>query len=757
MTLYKRTLLIVISTLLGLVLILFAASRLILLGSFVELEREAVTRDLERVTADIRAESASLGRTITNWANWDATYAFANRPNPSFLEQELPPQALANLQVDFLAVLDPHGEVLLAHAIEPDILRREWIQQHVVADLLTSEKNMAMVHGLTVIDGQTAMLAASLIHRSSWAGPPAGVLIGGRVLDEASARSMVTASTSTLTLHPIIGKRSTPGFDRILGDLVEGSRLLVEPVNEEMVAGYALMQDIANDPALMLEVRSPRTIYESGRDGLSYYVMSLLLAGLVFALVFLLLLDRSVLSRLERVSTRVKAIGHSSDFSARVELQGKDELAELSSGINSMLDELEKAQKALRTAHDDLERRVEERTEELRQAQQQVIEQERMRALGQMASGIAHDFNNALATILGSCELLMMERADQQAETVIDEKEDDSLLESIHTAARDAANAVSRLREFYRYRDEKEELQNVDLSRVAKQVISMTEPMWKDQAQARGLTIRIDTKFRHLPLVPANEAELREMLTNLIFNAIDAMPEGGTITLATDYDETHVIIEVSDTGLGMSDETRRRCLEPFFTTKGKKGTGLGLAMVHGTVRRHEGQLEIESVQGKGTTMRVIIPIETTRGKADVEEVGIDPLPAMKLLLVDDVPSVRRIVRAYLTADGHSVHEAVNGREGLERFYSDTYDLVITDRGMPEMGGDQLAAEIAQADPSIPILMLTGFGEMMKSAGERPEGVHLVLSKPVTVNKLRRAMRHTIELSRRQDENDSGET
>jgi len=238
-------------------------------------------------------------------------------------------------------------------------------------------------------------------------------------------------------------------------------------------------------------------------------------------------------------------------------------------------------------------------------AQRQLIQQERMRALGEMASGVAHDLNNALAPVVGFAELLT-----QQADVRADSERLLHYLGLILTGASDAAAVVERLREFYRRREEGETFAAVDLNALVQQTIELSQPRWRHQAGAEERRVEVHSELRLIPAAAGSETELREMLMNLVFNAVDALPEGGAITVRTYLDRKtrdRVTLEVSDTGAGMTDEVKQRCLEPFFTTKGERGTGMGMAMVYGTVKRHGGRLEIESTVGQGTTVRIVLP------------------------------------------------------------------------------------------------------------------------------------------------------
>ena len=354
-------------------------------------------------------------------------------------------------------------------------------------------------------------------------------------------------------------------------------------------------------------------------------------------------------------------------------------------------------------------RELEKALSELKATQQQIIQQERLSAIGQMASGIAHDFNNTLTPILGFTELLL------ENDTLLSDKvEARRCLEMLRTSAKDAASVVSRLREFYRPADTDEEFPMVDLAKIVQQAVSLTEPKWRSQTQARGLTVDVTVEMKASPFVAGEESALREVLTNLIFNAVDAMPEGGCIALETAMEGADAVIRVRDTGTGMSDSVRQRCLEPFFSTKGELGTGLGLSMVYGIVERHRGKLEIESTPGQGTTFIIRIPLaENSTLPAAAISAQATPNSSLRVLIVDDEPSVLEVVSAYLRCDGHVVATAASGREALEKFRRNHFDLVVLDRVMPEMSGDQTARFIKQVNQDIPVIMLTGFGALIE--------------------------------------------
>lgn len=385
-------------------------------------------------------------------------------------------------------------------------------------------------------------------------------------------------------------------------------------------------------------------------------------------------------------------------------------------------------------------RQLKEALTELAAMQKHIVQQERLRALGQMASGVAHDFNNALSPILGFSSILLEDVAQ------LDDKDKVlKYLQIIHTAGKDAANVVSRLREFYRSRDQQDSFLPFDLNKLVEQAVTFTQPKWKDQALANGITVLVKTELQKVPNLSGNESEVREVLTNIIFNAVDAMPKGGTITLRTVAKDGQTVLEVSDTGTGMTEEVRQRCLEPFFTTKGDRGTGLGLAMVYGIIRRHKGTIDIRSELEKGTTFAFGFPLEGDQKREVAHTVESQTSSRrLRVLAVDDDPRTLMVTVECLLSEHHDVETAVNGRDGFEKYKAGQFDLVVTDRGMPEMNGLQMAAAIKQVAPAMPVILLTGYGRALPDEGESTKVVDLIVSKPITRSGIREAIAKVIK-------------
>jgi CheY-like chemotaxis protein len=267
----------------------------------------------------------------------------------------------------------------------------------------------------------------------------------------------------------------------------------------------------------------------------------------------------------------------------------------------------------------------------------------------------------------------------------------------------------------------------MDLVEVIRDALDVTQPRWRDEPQSRGIVVRVETKLSPLPPVPGNPAELREVLTNLILNALDAMPNGGTLTLTSRADEPGVTIAVQDTGIGMTDEVRRHIFDPFFTTKGPKGTGLGLAVVYGIVTRHGGEIQVESREGVGSTFTIRLPYGLIELPPTPEKESTLAAPA-RVLVIDDEEAVREALRDILSLR-HVVEEAASGAEGIDRLKQTRFDLVITDLGMAGMSGWQVAQAVKALRPETAVVLVTGWGVQLDPAELRAKGVDRVLPKP----------------------------
>lgn len=385
-------------------------------------------------------------------------------------------------------------------------------------------------------------------------------------------------------------------------------------------------------------------------------------------------------------------------------------------------------------------KQLEAKIEDLRRIQATLIETERLCAMGQLAAGVAHDFNNALSTLLGQAQLM---RLGLQQDTF----SKDQLLAHLgrqEQAALDAAETVRRIRVATRPRGT-EPFTAVAMNETAMDVVEITRPRWKHEPQARGAMITLRTDLAAVPPVSGREAELREALTNLLFNAVDALPHGGTITITTRATRTAkgkmVELTVSDTGIGMPEAVRARLFEPFFTTKGAKGTGLGLSMVHGIVSRHEGTIDVTSAAGKGTVVTVRLPVASEPAASPAPPpAAVSPLSSpLRVLVIDDVLVIAETLVQLLRAMGQEAEAVASGEEGLARLDMGGFDLVITDLSMPGMSGYDVASVVKARWPGFPVILTTGWLDVVGDGKLAGSMIDLVLTKPFTKEQLSQAI------------------
>ncbi|HEY8489957.1 MAG TPA: response regulator, partial [Dehalococcoidia bacterium] len=375
-----------------------------------------------------------------------------------------------------------------------------------------------------------------------------------------------------------------------------------------------------------------------------------------------------------------------------------------------------------------------------KRAQEEQVRMERLRAVGEMASGVAHDFNNLLSLVLGRVELLREEVRRGR----VDPGAVEAALASIEQAAMDGAETVRRLQDFTRSQRAREGYESVDVNQVVRDAVALSRPRWRDAPQQEGRTIACELELDPAaPPARGHASELREVLINLIFNAVDAMPEGGTLRLSTGREGDHARIAVSDTGVGMSREVKRRLFEPFFTTKGTSGGGMGLSISYGIISQYGGKILVDTAKGKGSTFTILLPVAEERPAAEAEAAAA-PARA-KVLAVDDEPGVLQALKLILNADGHQVTACSSGAEALEAAAREEFDLVFTDLGMPGMSGWEVARRIKEIRPKTPVALVTGWGVALDEERLRGSGVDLVINKPFRMAALRQAVAEAMML------------
>ena len=356
---------------------------------------------------------------------------------------------------------------------------------------------------------------------------------------------------------------------------------------------------------------------------------------------------------------------------------------------------------------------------------ERLVQGETLRALGELAGGAAHHLNNLLTIVVGRIQLLHRSVKDERVQRP---------LATIERAAKDGAEVVRRLQQFAGMRRTAQP-RAVDLNEIVTEVIELTRDRWQDAARAAGLEIVVEPHLGGLPMLDGDAPALRELLTNLVMNAIDAMPTGGQITIETRQERGSAFLSVTDTGSGMSEEVRLRAHEPFFTTKGVKSTGLGLSVSYGIARRHGGEVTIRSQEGRGTTIVVQLPLPAV-GEAEPPPPPAPTRRPLRILLVDDEPDVRLALAEMLASEGHTVTPAGSGDEALRRLDSDSsIELVLTDLVMPVMTGWEIAAAVKSRRPALPVGVITGWGDLPETVTGPRASVDFIIAKPINLDEL----------------------
>lgn len=373
---------------------------------------------------------------------------------------------------------------------------------------------------------------------------------------------------------------------------------------------------------------------------------------------------------------------------------------------------------------------------------QQTVQQERLRAFREMAGEVAHDFNNTLSGILARAQLLLADVQDPDVRRS---------LRMIEQVALEGAWVVRRFQDFSRTRPTRP-FQPVDLNQLVDEIAASARSRWSQQLAARGISGEVRCETGPVPVVSGDAAELRQVLTSLALNALDAMPEGGNLTFRTGYDHGRAFCQVADTGVGMSEQIRLHVFDPFFTTKREKGKGFGLSGSYAIVDRHGGEITVESEVGKGTTFTVWLPVASeaaaalptpSRPAATTAAPASKAVQGAKILVVDDSEEVREVLRELLSRHGYTVVTAPDGESGLVELETRAFDMAMVDLGLPGISGLEVAHRLKQRWPTTRVALMTGYGDRMGPEDAKVKGVDFVLAKPFSLDQLRSVVDHAL--------------
>ena len=354
---------------------------------------------------------------------------------------------------------------------------------------------------------------------------------------------------------------------------------------------------------------------------------------------------------------------------------------------------------------------------------------EKLRVLGEMVSGVIHDVNNMLGSILGRAQLVRMKNDGDEIKRNV---------EQIEMVALQAGETVKRLLEFTR-QGHRTDMQTVDLGAVMSDAMEVTRHRWETQAQQRGILYTIDTEFDPGATANGIHSELVDSIANLILNGLDAMPSGGPLHLSTSVHGDTCKLTVTDEGTGMTPEQAANVFSPFYTTKGNDGTGLGLAVVNGIVTRHGGEVAVESTPGKGSRFTISLPFAKRQLAAVPEESNAVDQGRRRVLLVDDDATILDVIGEALRDSGHDVHICDAGAAAIVAMEDRSFDVLITDLGMPGVNGWDVARRARQLEPPLPVIVISGWGAQITQDQMEAAGVTLILPKPFRLEQIRQAI------------------
>ncbi|HEU4328863.1 MAG TPA: ATP-binding protein [Roseiflexaceae bacterium] len=593
-TLRGKTLLIVVSTLAVLLAILAIPPRLFLLGSFLELEARDVRTNVERARNALPDRVRSIHETNGGFSFWDEMYAFADGGDPTDVVASFTDDVFRDSRINMVLVLNAQGQTLYDRTFDlangQPIAVPERFQNMPADDPLLAFVDETGNHsGLILLPEGPMLLSSRPIVRSDGSGPVRGAVIMGRYLNAAEIADL----SSTLRLRMEFyqpGAPLPPDLQAVAADLRPDGTATVNPLNDQQIAGYAAIPTLEG-PSLLMRVETDRSIYAQWQAGMRYFLLALLLAGVVFGVAVLALLELVVLAPLSRLNAGLQRIGARRDLAARVSVRGSDELADLGQTINAMLAELEQAQVERRQANE---------------AQERIrLQEENIRAKREFISVVSHELRTPLTPIRGFVDLMLLDQDNRLSE------EQHEFLNLIKANAVRMSMLIDDLLELGRMEANKMEinLAPVDLGAMISETLAMLQP----EIERKQLT-RVQQVDPQLPLIDADPRRIQQVLANLVSNAVKYTPDGGWIQVsAVPADEGCVEIRVEDNGIGISEEQQALLFTPFYRAENAvrsttSGTGLGLTITKAFVELHGGRIWVQSTEGVGTTFVVSLPI-----------------------------------------------------------------------------------------------------------------------------------------------------
>lgn len=596
LSLRQRTLLLVGFALLLLLFVLFVPLSTIMISNATSMERAGMLSSLDRITALCSTQLDQLTTITRSYALWDESYQFIAGTNPTFVDENLKSEFFLTEQRNLLLIADRDGQILISKAVTND---GQVIEDFALTGLPPAADNLLFRHtdandlhrGLIATSHGVMLIVSAPIQPEGDPATMSGSLVMGRFFHPEHFAAFIGTPNTTITTYRVDDPQLPSHLRERLNQLIISGAPQIAPSTDQTIAGYNLIRDIYDQPALIVQVSEQRIIYQQGQWSTTYLVIALVSAGFVFGVMILLMLEYLVLARLSRLSHDLRRIGRSADLTRRVTLSGHDELSNLATTINEMLDDLDQAQ-AERQRISTAEARLREEIELLHTRRQ-------------LIARVSHEMRTPLTPIKGFVDIMLLDEAGQltprqrrSLEIVRDNTDRlTSLIDDLLELGRAEAGKLHLI------------IQPINL----RTTIGAAVEVLQSQLAAKSMQLTIQVAD-DLPLIEADDQRIMQILTNLISNAIKYTYTGGTITIsARPFGDQEVEIKVHDTGVGMTPEQQRQLFTPFFRAESPlhtagNGTGLGLLIARTMVELHRGQMLVESESGVGSIFSVILPV-----------------------------------------------------------------------------------------------------------------------------------------------------
>jgi signal transduction histidine kinase len=610
MSLRLKTLLIVGSTLLGLILGVYIISQTILLRSYVQLEQQSVTRNVQRVLNAIKDEISVLHSANIDWSHWNDTYQFMDDRNTAYLDANTYDGSFVSYELNFMVYRAADGKIVFSKGFDlngkqegplPAGLDKLLGADSPLVNFPTTGTGRDGLGGLIMLPQGPLMVASTPIYPTDLTGPPRGVLIWGRLLDNRKIKDIAERTQLSLEIAPLSNLRERPDFVSAQQLATADSPIPVLALSNDTTAGYAVLSDVTSQPILMLRADLPRSIYQQGLTSLSYFLILMVFLGGTALVVTLFLLERTVLSRLAFLSTSVSKIETDTEHLPHIEMAGEDELSQLTTSINSMLDAIAHAQDALRLARDE------------------AVEASAFKT--QILANVSHDARTPLTVI--SLRTEMLQRGLYGPLTDTQQK----ILESISSNAGQLLSFISNLLHEGQLKSAKIQLSSVAFAPA--DLLTTLESSMQPLAHAKSLEFKTELGADVPARLCGDPERLNQILFNLVGNAIKFTDKGSVQARIKRADSGHWMIHVEDTGIGIPPEAQQRVFEAFWQVDGSStrtvtsGVGLGLSIVRQLTDLMEGTIALDSQPGVGTVFTVTLPIVEPKEETNVQTVGLN--------------------------------------------------------------------------------------------------------------------------------------